>query len=602
MLANIAERFAALAAELEPNLSHSEPGDLGLGPMPDFLAALGLDLNATLALPREKPKPADVRAAALAIPPSEYRDYHRWFEHMVSLAAVAAEYPDLEAEMRSVMHEASGRPGALTDKMLLTGYDAGANDVLFDKQVAATRKKVAKGEAVRGLGSLYREARQYGWTGPEAEGMDAVGPVTSVHAPALPISAERFNAAARLQVMPPPREWVLGTDMLRGAYALLSAEGGVGKTALTIAWALSLATGRALIGTYVHRRCKVLLISGEDGADELKRRVLAAMQRHNITLEEIDGWLFIVGAREVPGLVLNTTNASGQAVVSEAGFALLANLQRQVGADVIILDPLMSFLPGGVNDNALASAVAGRIVDFLVQRNCAALLVHHHSKAASRNGESTSATAAMGAVGWNNHARNALTLVPATEADAKGWNIPPSELRGVVRLVNSKVNLARKADDRFLKLETEQLPNGDADLGYPNGDRVQVVVPFIPPTSGSLFSDTVLQAVLCRIAEGAPGGAAFSPADNARTNSYKDAVAQVLQPFFPQDTHDGRRKLAVRAVHEAKQRGWLAEQQVRLPRQGGGKGGGRVQPGLVVVWSATPWAADRPPGPHVVTA
>ena len=112
--------------------------------------------------------------------------------------------------------------------------------------------------------------------------MDAVGPVTSVHAPALPISAERFNAAARLQVAPPPREWLLGTEMLRGAYTLLSAAGGSGKTALAIAWALSLATGRDLIGTYVHRRCKVLLISGEDGADELMRRLMGEIGRAHV--------------------------------------------------------------------------------------------------------------------------------------------------------------------------------------------------------------------------------------------------------------------------------------------------------------------------------
>lgn len=601
MLANIAERFAALAVELEPGLSQVEPDDLGLGPIPDWLKRLGLDpTNADLMPPSEKPKPADVRAAALAIPPSEYRDYNQWFEHTASLAAVAAEYPDLVAEMRSIMHEASSRPGALTDKMLRTGYDADANDTLFDGLIAATRKKIAKGETVRGLGSLYREARRYGWAGPEP--VVEAGPVIPTYASFPPNSAERFNAAARLQVMPPPREWLLGTDLLRGAYTLLSAAGGSGKTALAIAWALSLATGRDLIGTYVHRRCKVLLISGEDGADELMRRLMAAMQRYNITLEDIDRWLFVVGAREVPGLVLNTTNAGGQAIVSEVGFRALASLLDETGADVFMLDPLMSFLPGGVNDNALASAVAGRIVDLLVQRRCAALLVHHHSKGAARNGESDTANGAMGAVGWVNHARNALTAVPATEADAKGWNIAPSDLRGVFRLANSKVNLAPKADDRFFKLESEQLPNGNTALGYPNGDRVQVVVPFTPPTSGSLFSDTVLQAVLCRIAEGAPGGAAFSPADNARTNSYKDAVAQVLQPFFPQDTHDGRRKLATRAVHEAQRRGWLAVQEVRLPRQGGTKGGGKTRPGLVVIWSATPWASDPLPGPHAVSA
>jgi hypothetical protein len=47
-----------------------------------------------------------------------------------------------------------------------------------------------------------------------------------------------------------------------------------------VAQLLSLATGRPLTGEHVFQRCRVLIVSLEDDADELRRRVLAAMLHH----------------------------------------------------------------------------------------------------------------------------------------------------------------------------------------------------------------------------------------------------------------------------------------------------------------------------------
>lgn len=51
----------------------------------------------------------------------------------------------------------------------------------------------------------------------------------------------------------PPRVWLLSTVLCRRFVTVLAASGGAGKTTLILAWALSLAVGRAIAGDHVHR-------------------------------------------------------------------------------------------------------------------------------------------------------------------------------------------------------------------------------------------------------------------------------------------------------------------------------------------------------------
>ena len=69
----------------------------------------------------------------------------------------------------------------------------------------------------------------------------------------------------------PPREWLLGNLLCRQFLTAIFADGAVGKTALIVTMALSLATGRNLLDEHVFVRCRVLLVSFEDGVAELRR-------------------------------------------------------------------------------------------------------------------------------------------------------------------------------------------------------------------------------------------------------------------------------------------------------------------------------------------
>ena len=92
----------------------------------------------------------------------------------------------------------------------------------------------------------------------------------------------------------PPREWLLGNIFCRGFLSSLLADGGTGKTALRIAQMISLAAGRSLTGEHVFQRCRVLIISLEDSARELRRRIRAACIHHGVWRADLNGQLFIV--------------------------------------------------------------------------------------------------------------------------------------------------------------------------------------------------------------------------------------------------------------------------------------------------------------------
>src|SRR5262245_34662339 len=132
--------------------------------------------------------------------------------------------------------------------------------------------------------------------------------------------------------IPPPRGWLLGNVFCRRFVSSLIADGGVGKTALRIAQLLSLAIGRSLTGEHVFQLCRVLIVSLEDDAAELRRRVLAALIHHKVSRQEVAGWLFLATPGAGAGK-LAIMDQRGRIVEAELAAALrdaIARLQIDI--------------------------------------------------------------------------------------------------------------------------------------------------------------------------------------------------------------------------------------------------------------------------------
>jgi RecA-family ATPase len=96
----------------------------------------------------------------------------------------------------------------------------------------------------------------------------------------------------------PPRPWVYGRHLIRKQVSVTVAPGGVGKSSLTICEALAMASGRELLGDWTAKGLKVWLYNLEDPRDEMDRRIIAAMQHHHVSPEEIAGRLYVDTGRE----------------------------------------------------------------------------------------------------------------------------------------------------------------------------------------------------------------------------------------------------------------------------------------------------------------
>lgn len=594
MLANFAEQFAALAAEIQPPVMDAAAfDDDALGPLPDYLKRLGLDLtNAALMPPRVKPKPADVLAAALAIPAAEYRDRNRWRDLIGPLATVAAEYPDLEPAMRSIMHEASSRDGAFTANTFPHGYDADTNDAEFGKLRAETTRRTAKGEAVRGLGSLYMEARQHGWLGPEPEVVDeARHPETE---PCPPHDLASLDISCGLDHREKRRP-IHGFDLFGGYVTNVSGPGGSLKSSWASGVALAVATGRELLGEKVPNRGNALFINAEDRRGEVMLRFQAAMMLHGITPEEVAGRIKVLGAENLGGLRFTRINErTRREEIDPAGFALLRSWVGASAALLVVLDPLVALMPYGANDGGIAGGVMRELNSIANEFGCAIMVVQHTRKGGTADTEG--AASAAGSVANINLARVALGFVNVTDEEGRKIGIPPGQAKRLRAIVNMKANLAPLMERRFVEVMAQPMGNGTPE--HPEQDWVGVVAPYTPREPFDAYPDILLHAVLGCIAAGAPSGAAFSPAPGVKGDrSFVRAVSAVVGQHMPDVAPQHRDSFAKGVVGELIQRGWIEVADVRVPKATGG-GSTNASKGLVVKWSATPWAANPLPGPH----
>ena len=86
----------------------------------------------------------------------------------------------------------------------------------------------------------------------------------------------------------PHRKWLYGVELLRGETTVLASPGGVGKSSLALAIAVSVATGRRLLDAKVYGTgLKALYINAEDGRVEMQRRLWGLCLEYAITEQDL---------------------------------------------------------------------------------------------------------------------------------------------------------------------------------------------------------------------------------------------------------------------------------------------------------------------------
>lgn len=100
------------------------------------------------------------------------------------------------------------------------------------------------------------------------------------------LKADKFNARTIDELFQPSeiptRQWLIQDYLLKGSISLIVAEGGVGKSTLSMINAMSVAAGKDLLGIGDVEQANVLLINNEDDDNELERRISAICQFYNL--------------------------------------------------------------------------------------------------------------------------------------------------------------------------------------------------------------------------------------------------------------------------------------------------------------------------------
>lgn len=297
----------------------------------------------------------------------------------------------------------------------------------------------------------------------------------------------------------PRRPWLYGHLWHRGCFALVLAPGATGKTAMLVGHALSLATGRPLLGQQVWGGPKrVWMWNLEDSKDEIRRLVQAAAKFHGIARQELDGQLFLNSGLDGEGLIIAEAAAKGITVQRPLVEALAAELKR-LQIDALMVDPFVSCHSVPENDNSAIDLVAREWARVATAANCVVVLAHHTAKLG--DGQVT-AERSRGASALVNKARSALTLNRMSEKEADAFSIPRADAGRYIKSFDDKANRAprgRRAD--WFHLHSVPLQNGGMGGMLP-GDEIQVVAPWFPPNISTEISVADLIVVQQAVAGG----------------------------------------------------------------------------------------------------
>lgn len=295
----------------------------------------------------------------------------------------------------------------------------------------------------------------------------------------------------------PPRQWLYGTQLVRGYVTVLIAPGGTGKSAYAMGIAVSCAAYKAYLGDHIFAPVNAAIFNLEDPLEEMERRLAAIMMRHQIPPDDLRGRLYMDDG-EGRGLTMAAVSDGGFNVVYPDETLLIEEITRkQIG--VLVCDPFAEShsLEENSNPQMVKAAAAWRRVARAT--GCAILLVHH-----VRKGDATGIDAARGAKALTDSARVGLLLATMSAEDGETFNIPPDDRWQYVRLDDAKRNMAPAAKARWFKLDQVSLGNV-SDPIYPNGDKVAAIVPWEPPSLAANATPAQLNEVLDIIAQPAAG-------------------------------------------------------------------------------------------------
>jgi hypothetical protein len=295
----------------------------------------------------------------------------------------------------------------------------------------------------------------------------------------------------------PTREWLYGRYLMRGTLSLTVAPGGVGKSSLSMAEAIAMASGQNFLRESLPAGAlRVWYVNCEDPDSptnpELSRRAAGICKQYGIGEADLGGRLFLDSAVLRPMKLAGPDQTAKVFTLHEEEISRIEAEIRRHQIDVVILDPFVSTHDLDENNNPMIDRLAKRLIGVATSCNCAIGLVHHTRKT---NGIALDAESARGASALVAAARvvRVLTRMEAKEGEKAG--LSEGDHRRFFRTVLDKQNLAPpEAERNWYEMVSVPLGNGKSITGY-DDDVVGVPCRWSWPEQKLNFDRATIRAV-----------------------------------------------------------------------------------------------------------
>jgi hypothetical protein len=288
----------------------------------------------------------------------------------------------------------------------------------------------------------------------------------------------------------PPRDWISPGLLLKRNLSVLVAPPGSGKSLLTLQWAIMISLGMDWAGWHVRAPQKVLVINSEDDIDEMRRRLVASVQKMGVDQHHLAGRIMLADAPET--IVIAKADNKSKTVIRTPLLERLVETIKQNGIGCIIVDPFAETFEGDENSNSEVKWAGILWREVARRTNTSVMLVHHTKKYAG--GMAGDADASRGGGALIGTARTMSTLFAMTADEAEAMSIAPEDRVRYVRFDDAKGNhnlMTGRA--RWFEKVSVQLNNG---VGMIPGDSVGALIPWKPPGLMDEFTIEQLNRVL----------------------------------------------------------------------------------------------------------
>ncbi len=225
---------------------------------------------------------------------------------------------------------------------------------------------------------------------------------------------EPFSPAKWHGKEPPPYDWIVDGCFLRGTVAMLSGDGGLGKSLLLQQLCTAAALGRPWLGLDT-KQCKTFAMFCEDDDDELLRRQASINAHYGCEMSDLEDVLYI--SRTGLENVLMDFDRRTDRPLPTPIFEQLRSAIADFGAQIIGLDTVADVFGG----NEIVKNQVRRFITALRQmamESQGVIILNSHPSLTGMN----SGTGISGNVAWHNSVRSRLYLTKNTDNEEEEDN------------------------------------------------------------------------------------------------------------------------------------------------------------------------------------